>query len=358
MKGKLISVSLLLMVALITAPGCAMSSANLGGDESNTPTTSKVEQINLYQDGEVRSLNELEGIPDVLLTTLQELDLQARCAFSQERIDEIKQKDTVMELIFKKPVDITISQFVEPEERHHIATDENGYRILERVKTAIFVLEDKLNEGLWAHVLVGHLIPPKMGSGHEKEWTGYSCWAIRQEESNEIDSSWVYEIASACELEIEAPPPGEDELETIARVSKEESEEIARNYLLNSPTFKFDGIEDSLELAATYEATCPYCWQFVFEFQCRHAGYGDRTGQMLAEVITPHTAGITVDQGEVVSAIMDDQWDMIKQKMIENNTGLPEPEPVETLNSEQEGRGRAATASSPIPLSLSIRFGF
>lgn len=56
------------------------------------------------------------------------------------------------------------------------------------------------------------------------------------------------------------------------------------------------------------------------------------TGQMLAEVITPHTAGITIDQGEVVSAIMDDQWDMMKQKMIEKDTRLPEPEPIETVN--------------------------
>jgi hypothetical protein len=321
MKGKLMSMVLVLMAILVTVSGCAVSATNPGGDESNVPIISKVEQINLYQDGEVSSLNELEGISGVLLTTLQELDLQARCVFSQERIDEIKQKDTVVELIFREPVDITISQFIEEEERHHIATDENGYRILEKVKTAIFILEDKLNEGLWAHVLVGE--------EHEGK-IGYGCWAIQQEESNDIDSSWVYEIASICGLEIEAPSPGEDKLETITKVSQEESEEIARNYLLNCPTFRFDGIKDTVELAATNQAVCPYCWQFVFEFQCRHAGYGDRTGQTLAQVITPHTASITVDQGEVVSAIMDDQWDMMEQKMIEKDTGLPEPQQVET----------------------------
>ena len=322
MKGKLMSIGLVLMALLITASGCAMSTANPGGDESNIPIISRVEQINLYQDGEVSSLNELEGISGVLLTTLQELDLQARCAFSQERIDEIKQKDTVVELIFREPVDITIPQFIEEEERHHIATDENGYRILEKVKTAIFILEDKLNEGLWAHVLVG---------SEQEGRIGYGCWAIKQEESNKLDTSWVYEIASACELEIEAPSPGEDELETITRVSQEESEEIARNYLLNSPTFKFDGMEDSVELVTINQAVCPYCWQFVFKFQCRHAGYGDRTGQIPAEVITSHTASITVDQGEVVSAIMDDQWDMMEQKMIKKDMGgPPEPQQVET----------------------------
>lgn len=322
MKGKLISMALVLMAVLITASGCAPSSANPGESESIGSIISKVKQINFYQDGEVSSLNELEGISGALLTALQELNLQARCAFSQERIDEIKQKDTVIELIFREPVDITISQFIEQEERHHIATDENEYRILERVKTAIFILEDKLNEGLWAHVLVG--------SEHEGK-VGYGCWAIQQEGSNEIDSSWVYQIASGCGLEIEAPSPGEDKLETITRVSQEESEEIARNYLLNSPTFKFDGMKDTLELVTINQAVCPYCWQFVFEFQCRHAGYGDRTGQMLAEVITSHTASITIDQGEVVSAVMDDQWDMMEQKMIEKDAGgPPEPKQVET----------------------------
>ena len=332
MKGKLISMSLLLMVALITASGCATGLANIEPHVSAEPQDgghAMRKKISLWQDGEEQVIDPLENpkryiqTGDLLVESLHKLNLQARCVFSQERIDETKQKDTVVELIFREPVDITISKYVEEEERHHIATDENGYRILEKVKVAIFVLEDNLNEGLWAHEYQGKI--------------GYGCWAIQQEGSNELDTSWVYEIASACELEIEAPSPG-DEVQTAEkpgneefnRVSQEESEEIARNHLLNSPTCKFDGIEDSLELAAIYKGCCPYCWQFVFEFQCRHAGYGDRTGQMLAEVITPHTAGITVDQGEVVSAIMDDQWDMMKQKMIEKDTGFPEPEPIET----------------------------
>jgi len=335
MKGKLISMSLLLMAVLITASGCATGSENIEPRVSAEPQDASytmTKEISLWQDGEEQVIHPLENpkryiqTGDLLVESLHKLNLQARCAFSQERIDEIKQKDTVVELIFRDPVDITISQFIEPEDRHHIATDEDGYRILEKVKSAIFVLEDNLNEGLWAHVLVGSEYEGKIG---------YGCWAIQQEGSNELDTSLLYEIASACELEIEAPSPGEDEMVEIHRVSQEESEEIARNYLLNSPTFKFDGIEDSLELATTYQAACPYCWQFVFEFQCRHAGYGDRADQILAEVITPHTAGITVDQGEVVSAIMDDQWDIMEQKMIEKDTGLPEPEPVETVNPEE-----------------------
>lgn len=191
MESKLISIVMVLMAVLITASSCAPSSANSEGDESNVLIISKVKQINLCWDGEVSSLDELKGISSVLLTTFQKLNLQARCVFSQERVDEMKRKDKVIELIFRKPVDITISQFIEPEERHHIATDEDGYRILEEVKIAIFILEDKLDEGLEAHVLVG--------SVHEGK-IGYGCWAIKQEGSNELDKSWRNELNEGLKI--------------------------------------------------------------------------------------------------------------------------------------------------------------
>lgn len=83
---------------------------------------------------------------------------------------------------------------------------------------------------------------------------------------------------------------------------------IAGNFIKNDTTYVFDGIEDTLKLTDTIKTDKG--WQFTFEFDSRHAGYGDRTGQALAEVITPHTAVITVENGRVTSAIMDDYWDM------------------------------------------------
>ena len=103
---------------------------------------------------------------------------------------------------------------------------------------------------------------------------------------------------------------------------KGKSREIAKDYLLNSPTFRFDGIEDSLKLVVTNTLKCPCCWEFVFEFQCRHSGYGNRTGQILAQVITPHTARIIIEQGRVTSAVMDEKWDMLEQKMIDSKNPI------------------------------------
>jgi hypothetical protein len=107
------------------------------------------------------------------------------------------------------------------------------------------------------------------------------------------------------------------EVSPFKQMSEEESRRIAEEFVRNSPTFVFDGIEDTLRVIDTITLRCPYCWQFTFEFDSRHAGYGDRTGQALAQVITHHIAQITVDMGEVKSAVMDGSWDMLNQEIID-----------------------------------------
>ena len=108
--------------------------------------------------------------------------------------------------------------------------------------------------------------------------------------------------------------------EGIRVVSEDESKTIAEDFMKNCPTFVFDGIADTLRLTETVTLRSPYSWQFVFEFESRHAGYGDRTGQILAQMITPHKAVITVIQGEITRAVMDDKWDMLKQQEIGSAT--------------------------------------
>jgi len=109
---------------------------------------------------------------------------------------------------------------------------------------------------------------------------------------------------------------GEAQQQGISEVSEEESREIAEEFVEDSPTFVFDGIEDSLVLTDTLALQGPYCWQFSFEFDSSHAGYGDRTGLTLAEVITPHQAVVTVEQGEVTGAVLDGEWDMLSQETL------------------------------------------
>ncbi len=115
-------------------------------------------------------------------------------------------------------------------------------------------------------------------------------------------------IAGACST----PDNGSND-----RMTEEEARQLAEDYVRNSPTFAFDGIEDTLQMVETLYPDIENAWQFVFRFESRQAGYGDRTGQMLAEVITPHEAVITVENGEVKNGIMDEKWDMINQSMLD-----------------------------------------
>ncbi len=85
----------------------------------------------------------------------------------------------------------------------------------------------------------------------------------------------------------------------------------------DSRTFEFDGIEESLKLAETHAPSGTRAWLFIYVFDSRHAGYGDRSDKMLAQVITPHKAWVTVDSGKVVRAVLDDEWDIMAQRSVE-----------------------------------------
>jgi hypothetical protein len=102
------------------------------------------------------------------------------------------------------------------------------------------------------------------------------------------------------------------------------AENIALTFLKNSPTFKFDGMLDTVKhLETRILESYPIQYIVVFKFESRHAGYGDRTGQMLAQVITGHKAWIKVVNNRVVSAVLDEKWDMIDQSLIKEASGDP-----------------------------------
>jgi hypothetical protein len=97
------------------------------------------------------------------------------------------------------------------------------------------------------------------------------------------------------------------------------AQSLATDFMQNeNTTFAFDGIPGSLKLVATgpgwtssFRSTA-----FTFTYQTQHPGHGDRTGQMLALVITDHSAVVLVDieKGEVASAVCDRTWDMLNNK--------------------------------------------
>jgi hypothetical protein len=88
-------------------------------------------------------------------------------------------------------------------------------------------------------------------------------------------------------------------------------EALAKQFVMDDPTFKFDGMPETLKVAL--DENCEPVFATV-DFTSRQAGYGDRTGMMLAQVLTPHRCVLEISGGQVVSAVMDGIWDMISQK--------------------------------------------
>jgi hypothetical protein len=107
--------------------------------------------------------------------------------------------------------------------------------------------------------------------------------------------------------------------------SAEEAERIALEFLRGAPTFAFDGIDESIEvLDIVAMESYPVQYAVTIAFECRQAGYGDRTGQVLAQVITPHEMRVVVSAGEVRSAVIDGEWDELNQRDVAS--GLVSPE--------------------------------
>ncbi len=88
---------------------------------------------------------------------------------------------------------------------------------------------------------------------------------------------------------------------------------LAKQFVMDDPTFKFDGMVETLKVELD-ESGDPVI--ATADFTSRQAGYGDRTGMMLAQVLTPHKCVLKISQGQVQSAVMDGTWDMIDRKEI------------------------------------------
>lgn len=106
----------------------------------------------------------------------------------------------------------------------------------------------------------------------------------------------------------------------------EDVQEIALNFLRNAPTFGFDGIEGSMEVVDIIIAeSYPIQYFITIRFDCSQAGYGDRTNMMLAQVITTHEARVTVVEGHIINAILDNQWDeLIQHEVVVSELIAPE----------------------------------
>jgi hypothetical protein len=98
--------------------------------------------------------------------------------------------------------------------------------------------------------------------------------------------------------------------------SRDDNKRVAEDFVKQEATYSFDGMAETLKVTGSTSVVDG--WRIIIEFDSRHAGYGDRSGQMLAQVITHHAAEVTVQSGQVTTAVMDGVWDMVSQQMLDN----------------------------------------
>lgn len=115
---------------------------------------------------------------------------------------------------------------------------------------------------------------------------------------------------------VEGEIKGEEKSEkgSVEKVTLEEIQQIAQKAAEDSATYKYDGLD--LKLESSEALLCPDCWEFTFSFSSRHAGYGDRTGQILAQAITPHKTRVTIENGKVIAAVTDRTYDELNQQFL------------------------------------------
>ncbi len=98
-------------------------------------------------------------------------------------------------------------------------------------------------------------------------------------------------------------------------VQQPSPQHIAEQWVTLAPTYAFDG-QDLVLVDSLVRESYPEQYVFIFEFTSTSAGYGDRSEQMTAQVLTDHTIEVVVVEGQVVSAVIDGVWDELTQTSI------------------------------------------
>ncbi|MBN1376610.1 MAG: hypothetical protein JXA01_10710 [Dehalococcoidia bacterium] len=79
----------------------------------------------------------------------------------------------------------------------------------------------------------------------------------------------------------------------------------------NSPTFSYDGIKGSIKQIKAESDDDGQTWKLTYTYKTAHPGHGDRSGQVLEEAITGHTAEIILTKCRITSAVCDKTWDLL-----------------------------------------------
>lgn len=98
--------------------------------------------------------------------------------------------------------------------------------------------------------------------------------------------------------------------------TEEGAVDIALGFLLNSPTFR-TGIHESVNVTGVSRAgTLTPNWVVRVDFVCLYPAYGSLVGLPKDPMYTPHSISVVVEEGVVVSAVVEGVWDEMAQETI------------------------------------------
>ncbi|WP_256623105.1 hypothetical protein [Methanolobus chelungpuianus] len=110
----------------------------------------------------------------------------------------------------------------------------------------------------------------------------------------------------------------------------EDARAIAGEWIINAPTYDYDGSNLTLADHVVLDSF-PEQHEISYEFVSSHAGYGNRSGEGPAVVVTPHTIVVRVAGGEVTSAVMDGTWDEMYQRMLSDLVSMESSMPCDEV---------------------------
>jgi hypothetical protein len=108
-----------------------------------------------------------------------------------------------------------------------------------------------------------------------------------------------------------------DQVQEVKELTEQEIISSSKEWVIgNSPTYLYDGSELNIQQV---ESLSTSLYQIMFSFKSSSAGYGDRSDLVSAQVITEHSIVVISNNGVVQSAITDESYDEINDKLIEEN---------------------------------------
>jgi hypothetical protein len=173
----------LTVVCFLVGAGIALSGCHLFYKQDVIPDTEidktieMVEKVIYYENGEQRIIDtKSEGglkIASLLARTLHRINAVQECMWTEEQVQEMREKDKCIELIFQNPTDVKISRWTE-------TVDGEKYQVLNDIRHPLFILKDSSYECEEATILVDY------ESGGNIYYGGMSTI-----QGNKKDKSWI-----------------------------------------------------------------------------------------------------------------------------------------------------------------------